>query len=364
MRADEDDRGWASLAQFSGLDFVAGFFSWGCFWGVDTMTTFSWPLLSWQSTLLLAICGLAAGPVFGQERSSDEAPKATVDRRNIHVTLTDSSSLKVLLVDEQIELTTPHGTLQFPIADIQRIEFAPRVPADLALAIEKDITDLGSADFKVREAAMASLLERKERSYASLLHALREHTDSEMRQRINHLLDKLREALPEDQRQPRLHDYVHTAESRIAGKLSAASLRISSAQFGLLQLKLCDVREIRTQGAIASSGDEIDLKTVQDDPGTMRGREGDIGKSFAYRVTGSISGSCYGTDVYTTDTSLAMAAVHTGSLKTGETGIVIVTVLPSPASFISSQRNGVTSSMWGVYPAAYSIRRAKIAEPR
>ena len=73
-------------------------------------------------------------------------------------------------------------------------------------------------------------------------------------------------------------------------------------------------------------------------------------------MTGNIAGgSIWGTDVYTTDSSLAMAAVHAGVVKAGETGPVRVKILASPPSFAGSLRNGVRTSPYGVYGGAYQI---------
>jgi hypothetical protein len=74
-------------------------------------------------------------------------------------------------------------------------------------------------------------------------------------------------------------------------------------------------------------------------------------------VTGANGGALYGTGVHTTDSSLATAAVHGGILKLGQTGVVKVTVIASPQQFVGSTQNGITSSNWGQYPAAYKISK-------
>lgn len=293
--------------------------------------------------------------------AQDGRAKTATDARTVAVSFTDGSNLKVLLAEDNIELQTPHGKLNFPIGDIVRIEFASRVPEDISLAIDKDISDLGDADFKVRERAMANLLERKERSYAALTRAARIQTDLEMRQRIEQLLEKLRQLVPAEQLNVRVHDYIYTQDSKIAGRLAVASFKISSAQFGQLQLKLADIRELRSQAAPAEDAAD-DLKNVLPDPGNMKNHEAEIGKNFTFRVTGNPSGSCYGTDVYTTDTSIATAAVHMGLLKPGETGVLIATVVASPPAFHSTVRNGISSSPWGVYAAGYTLRKVREAK--
>lgn len=300
---------------------------------------------------------MLCGTLLGQEKSNSE--KSKVDPRTVSVTFTDGSHLKVLLAEETIDLQTPHGKLTFPITDIVRIECAYRVADEVAVAIDKLITDLGSTDFKVRENAMANLLEKKEKCYAALVRASRQQTDLEMRQRIEHLIERLRQDVPEERLNVRTQDFVYTADSKIAGKLLVTNFKISSAQFGQLQLKLSDIRDLRSHGAVAGEPED-DLKNVLADPGNMLGHNQDIGKSFAFRVTGQAS-YCYGTDVYTTDSPLASVAVHMGILKPGETGVVIASVVASPPMFVSSARHGITSSGWSQYPAGYTLRKARIA---
>jgi hypothetical protein len=90
----------------------------------------------------------------------------------------------------------------------------------------------------------------------------------------------------------------------------------------------------------------------------MSRHQDQLGKTFVFRVTGATGGFLYGTDVYTTDSTIASACVHAGVLKAGETGIVRVTVLPGQANYESSSRNGVSSSSWSTWPASFKVQRA------
>ncbi len=106
---------------------------------------------------------------------------------------------------------------------------------------------------------------------------------------------------------------------------------------------------------------------LQADPGNLSAFYQAIGQTFYFEVTGATSGgSVWGTEVYTYDSRLAIAAVHSGALKDGETGIVEVTLLNSPDSHKGSTANGVTTSSWGVYSASYTVKRwtgSKPAQP-
>lgn len=91
------------------------------------------------------------------------------------------------------------------------------------------------------------------------------------------------------------------------------------------------------------------------DPGNLTDyRDRDMAPIF-FQVTGSTQGSVWGTDVYTDDSSLATAAVHAGVLAEGETGVVIVTILPGRSSYAGTTRNGVTTYDYGSWYGSYSV---------
>jgi hypothetical protein len=129
---------------------------------------------------------------------------------------------------------------------------------------------------------------------------------------------------------------------------------VTTAQFGDQPMKLCDVRSLHAPGAEP----EADATAaVESAPDSLTRLQANIGKTFLFRVTGSVTGNVWGTDEYTTDTSLAAAAVHAGVLKPGQTGVVKVTILTPPAVFVGSTRNGVASSAYPGYPGAYKVAR-------
>jgi hypothetical protein len=81
------------------------------------------------------------------------------------------------------------------------------------------------------------------------------------------------------------------------------------------------------------------------------------GTTFYFRVTGAPDGGLWGTDVYTGDSALAVAAVHAGAVKVGETAVVRVTVMPPLARYQGSVQNGVTSHDYGRFGTAYRVDR-------
>jgi hypothetical protein len=95
------------------------------------------------------------------------------------------------------------------------------------------------------------------------------------------------------------------------------------------------------------------------DPVNVNNQATDIGKVFYYEVTGIDTGSSiWGTDVYTTGSNLAMAAVHSGVLKSGQRGVVKVTILPGQADYAASTRHGITSYPYGQWGVSFKVERA------
>ena len=81
------------------------------------------------------------------------------------------------------------------------------------------------------------------------------------------------------------------------------------------------------------------------------------GTTYYFRVTGAADGSVWGTDVYTGDSALAVAAVHAGAVRAGEAAVVRVTVMPPLAQYPGCVRNGTTSQSYGRFGTAYRVDR-------
>jgi LCCL domain len=269
----------------------------------------------------------------------------------VEVRFIDDSALKLTLRDERIPLSTPYGKLLVPVADIRRIEFGWRVADDVARRIETAIANLGSPQFRQREAATAELLKLREKAYPALLQAAKQK-DAEVVRRAKELLQRVRDTVPEENLVFRPHDVVHTEDSKITGRIEGSALKAHTFQFGDVQLKLADLRSLRSLAV-----PEEPAVNAARDPGTLVNFQNQVGKRFHFRVTGAQSGNVWGTDVYTGDSLLAAAAVHAGVLRPGQTGVVQVEIVAPPPQFQGSSRNGITSFPYGLYPGAYKVSR-------
>jgi hypothetical protein len=299
------------------------------------------------AALALALPGWGAGrPVQAEApRKAPGAPPAGA----VEVHFTDGSVLKLLLRDPRIEVTTPYGKLLIPVADVQQVEFATRLPEDVARRIDAAVADLGSSDYPRRQAAETDLLKLREKAYPALLRA-EKSKDREVLQRVKRLLEKVRAEVPEEGLVVRDYDVIHTPHSKIAGHIATPSLKAQTAQFGEVQLKLSDMRDLRSL-ALPAEGDAV---ASIPDPGNMLALQNQIGKVFHIRTVGAM-GPLWGTDVYTTDSAVAAAAVHAGVLRIGQAGVVKVKVIAPPPVFTGASRNGVTSGAFGAFPGAFQV---------
>jgi hypothetical protein len=268
----------------------------------------------------------------------------------VEVRFTDNSLLKLKLEDERLEFLTPYGRLLIEVADIHRIDFATRVSPESTKRIQTAIKNLGSAEFRQREAASAELRTLGLAAYPALQEASKDK-DLEIVRRAGDLLEKLCSAVPEEERQIRKRDVIQTEDSKICGWIQGTTLRATTTQFGLVQLKLADLRSLRSLAV----PEPEENSAAASDPGNLVNFQNQVGKTFSFRVTGAINGSIWGTDVYTTDSNLASAAVHVGVLKVGQTKNIKVKIVAPPPAFQGSNRNGVATMGYGPYPGAFQI---------
>jgi len=96
--------------------------------------------------------------------------------------------------------------------------------------------------------------------------------------------------------------------------------------------------------------------TALPDPGSLYEYQNREGQVLTFEVIGAIDGSVWGTEIYTTDSDLSTAAVHSNVLRQGEKGIVKVTILPGQDAYVGTNSQGVTSSSYGRYGGSYKIQ--------
>ncbi|MEZ5750912.1 MAG: LCCL domain-containing protein [Paracoccaceae bacterium] len=91
------------------------------------------------------------------------------------------------------------------------------------------------------------------------------------------------------------------------------------------------------------------------DPGNMMSYRGQSDAVMMFNVTGSNSGTIWGSGVYTDDSPVAVAAVHAGVLQVGETGVVTVAVVGGQPGYPGVMSNGIQSSNYGRWDGSYQF---------
>lgn len=270
----------------------------------------------------------------------------------VEVRLVDGSKLFLVLGEESLDVTTPYGKLRIRLAEINRIEFGVHAPPDVLQRIDTAIALLASGDEKQTDAWLA-LAAAKEFAYPTLVRLTRQ-ADRKVSAKAGQMLDILRKAFPAERLARIDRDVIHTDTSKIVGRIELTELRTTTPHFGAMKLRLNDLASL-AQGE-GEEPDEIPVN-VQPDPGYLSNYQQHLGQSFYFRVTGAVAGTVWGSDVYTTDSALASAAVHAGAVKMGQTAIVKVTILPGQNGYAGSTRNGISTSGYGPYPGSYKVSK-------
>jgi hypothetical protein len=296
------------------------------------------------SSVLAAFLASAAAGADAPAKKPN--PPGTVDVQPLA-----GPAVRVRLSNGPLTLVTPYGTLRIPLGDVQRIDFATRVSEDDERRIQAAVTNLGSSHFREREAASEVLIRLAEKAYPALEKAGKS-SDAEIRRRAAQLIEHLHTNLPEDVPPFRPTDVVHTAHSKIAGRLVLSELEGRSAQ-GTVRLRIADLRTLALPEA-----DDLDVSRALPDPGNLATLQNEVGKSYVFKVTGQIAGGfVWGSDIYTSDSSLAIAAVHAGVLKAGQTGFVRVRIVRPLSAYAGTTRHGITTTPYGPWPGAYRVSK-------
>ncbi len=312
--------------------------------------------MSRASVLIVTVALLISGTTFtliGAPTKGDKEPAPPANSKPgplvVELRFSDNSQVRLTAKTETIALATRYGTLNIPIADISHVEFATRLPEETNRRIEAAIKNLGSKEFKDRDQAKADLIKLGAFAYPALV-AAGSSDDPEVKHAIEEIVTTIKENVPEEALVVRRHDVIHTADSKFTGTIETAVIKGTTVPFGEVQCKLADIRSLRSQFLAADDPDK-NLPRLPD-PGSLLNYQNQFGKRLAFTVTGNPGngGAVWGTNVYTLDSSLSVAAVHAGVLKPGQTGVVVVQIVPSPPNFTGTFQNGIQSQNWPQFP--------------
>lgn len=106
---------------------------------------------------------------------------------------------------------------------------------------------------------------------------------------------------------------------------------------------------------LLKNGSTVPVTAIPNETQNMTGYRGKPG-IFSINIKGAIGGgTVWGTDTYTDDSNIRMAAVHAGVVQNGETKTVQIKMLPEQASYAGSSRNSVSTSSYGRWGGSYKF---------
>lgn len=273
----------------------------------------------------------------------------------------DGSLLKATILDKAIVVKTAYGNLSIPTNEVTRIEYASRISQSEMTAIENCLLDLYSEQASIVEAAEATLISHTWKSQIIIAKKIARNnivlsgrviTDSGP---IVQMLAKLKLHVSENDLRAFEMDIVHTSKMKVSGTIETPKISINTSQFGQLMATVSDLRTIEIFGR-----DSVDItdSNVQADPGTLAMVQGEKGTVLYIRVTGTTNGLIYGDEVYTADSPIAHAAVHSGLVRLGEQAVLKLTIQGVVPGFTAAAKNGTSSSAYGAY-RGYSLAKAR-----
>ncbi|MBI3505139.1 MAG: hypothetical protein HY059_09875 [Proteobacteria bacterium] len=173
-----------------------------------------------------------------------------------------------------------------------------------------------------------------------------------------HLAQCPEPVLPKEAREIAAEFDKQAGEIRGKAEQKIDQLRTDAAR-RLAPLQARYTREAKLDEAVAIRDLARRVNGVIANPGRVYLTENDIGRTFRVEIVGETRGIVWGSDVYTTDSDLAPAAVHAGLLKTGEKGVITVSVLPGQDSYKGETRNDVSSQTWARWPVSMRLEKFK-----
>lgn len=290
-------------------------------------------------------------PVPGETPSATKAPKNKSGTGNWEILFTDDSRMKVSLLDEQLLLVTPHGSLTIPTRDIRKIEVGVRLSAIERQQFDAAIVAVGTQDAKAREEGKAQLIKLGNKIAPFLKRAIhKSHGDA--RPHLEQAYESVAGDHNQRNQEPSDYDTITTDDSVFAGRLDAMQLRIGTYQFGDLNLRLTDAKTLQF-GKVSGVDAKLEMA---DGVNIYQLCQTHMGKVVGITVTGSVQGAIWGSGPYTADSTIGTAAVHAGAVKNGETKVIRVRLVQDPGVYQGTIANGIAASNFGQFPSgAYEI---------
>ncbi|HZY86028.1 MAG TPA: hypothetical protein VFE78_14440, partial [Gemmataceae bacterium] len=188
---------------------------------------------------------LAVGPAAVAADKPAAAAKSGPPPAEVTARLHDGTVVRKALLRDGVVVATRYGKLTVPAADIRRIEFGFHLPDEVAREVEAAVRQLGSDDFKQREAAGKRLVTLGFRAWPALQAAARS-SDKEVSARARVAIERVRKEVPAEHLSLPEQDVVYTRDCVLAGRIEGEALKVGSASLGDLSLRLTELRSLRS----------------------------------------------------------------------------------------------------------------------
>jgi hypothetical protein len=166
----------------------------------------------------------------------------------------DGTMVRMLTLQDNLEVQTKYGKLTVPTTDVRRIEFGLHMSEDISRRVDEALRDLDSNDFQVREDAGKKLVALGRFAYPALVKASK-GSSLELTRRVQGLIKSIRDKYPAYQLKMKDDDTVHTNGFVIVGKIETPTIKARTEHFGDAQLKIADLRGMRS--AVGSGEAEV-----------------------------------------------------------------------------------------------------------
>jgi hypothetical protein len=184
-----------------------------------------------------------------------EAPqKSIAEPEEAELRYGDGSVIRAVILQESLEVLTRYGKLSVPSKEIRHIEFGVHLPPIIEKRVSAAIRELGSEQYKNREAAVQELVSLGASAYPALYHAAKS-TDLEVAQRVELALKRIRAKVPAKHLRLREDDLIVTPTFTIVGRIVTPSIQARAENFGDLSVRVSQLRVIRMMGG----GREVEL---------------------------------------------------------------------------------------------------------
>lgn len=203
-----------------------------------------------MSRRLFALVALAvAVPVVGQppaKPSTGDKPVVPPEPE-YECRFDDGSVVRLTVGVSAVTVKTKFGPMTLPLADARKIEMGFRYPDGVEPKVRQAIDDLGSTDFRTREAGQKALVGFGEYSIP-LVKAGTQSGTPEVAERCATILKTIAATLPDDKSDPPMDDVITTDDMIVRGKITSDSFKATSKYFGETTVKLVHLREMRPVG--------------------------------------------------------------------------------------------------------------------